>query len=411
MNTLASSYDIAVKTTETQYPRVNSVNNYIHWLPYADMMNVDKTDTDFTIFNDSTTLSGNLLLESAGLSGGGKMDLNNSDLQSDLFTYKAYDIFSDTADFYLKSLHTEGFTVLTDNINAHINYQQMKGWFRSNEDFTLVNFPDNKYVSYIDYFIWDMMRKELAMGSKTDSVEVDYTDEDSEPEGPRYISLHHEQDSLNFISPLAYYDYEKNHINAKGVKFIEVADARIYPNEGNVTVERDAKMRTLEDARIRTNKETKFHTIHSASLNITGKNFYLGFGNYDYMDETGEIQIIHFDEIKVDSSLQTIAGGDIFESANFHLSPVYQFQGRSFLKSSDPLLTFTGGVRIEHNCDQIMPQWLYFNTRIHPFNIYIPLPEQPVNIDRDKIYAGMFMYYDSVTGFHIHYGFNILVVA
>ncbi|GAH73065.1 unnamed protein product, partial [marine sediment metagenome] len=108
MNTLASSYDIAVKTTETQYPRVNSVNNYIHWLPYADMMNVDKTDTDFTMFNDSTTFSGNLLLEPAGLSGGGKMDLNNSDLQSNLFTYKAYDIFSDTADFYLKSLHTEG---------------------------------------------------------------------------------------------------------------------------------------------------------------------------------------------------------------------------------------------------------------------------------------------------------------
>ena len=77
------------------------------------------------------------------------------------------------------------------------------------------------YPGYLDHFIWDMDKKELAMGSPNASAEVDYTDEDSEPEGPRYISLHHEQDSLNFVSPLAYYDYKKNFINAKGVKFID----------------------------------------------------------------------------------------------------------------------------------------------------------------------------------------------
>jgi len=402
MNTLATDYTIAQKTTEVEYPKVNSVNNYIHWVPYDDKMYADKTDTDFTIFNDSTKLNGSLLLEPTGLSGNGKMDLKNSDLHSDLFTYKSYDIYSDTADFYLKSLHTEGFTVLTDNVNAHIDYRKKKGWFKSNEEFTLVNFPDNRYVSYIDYFIWDMTQKELAMGSWTDTVSVDYTDEDIEPYGPRYISLHPDQDSLNFVSPLAYYDYENNHINAKGVKFIEVADSRIYPSEGLVTVERDAKMRTLEDATIRTNKTTKYHTIHSATLNIASRNYYSGFGNYDYVDETGEVQLIHFDEIKVDSGLISIASGDIYETADFHLSPVYQFQGRAFLKSIDSLLTFKGGALIEHNCENLNPQWLYFNSRIDPYNIYIPLAEQPVNIERNKIYAGMFMHYDSV---HIYPAF------
>ncbi len=396
MNTIASHFNIAQKTSETQYPKVHSVNNYIHWVPYADKLFADKTDTDFTMFNDSTKLAGSLLLEPTGLSGNGKMDLKNSDLHSDLFTYKSQDIYADTSNFYLKSLHTDGFTVLTDNVNAHVNYREKKGWFKSNDEFTLVNFPDNKYVSYIDYFIWDMTKKELAMGTFTDLVGMDTTDEDVEPYGPRYISLHHDQDSLNFVSPLAYYDYEKNHINAKGVKFIEVADARIYPSEGEVTVERDAKMRTLEDAIIRTHKDTKYHTIHTATLNITGRNFYSGFGNYDYVDETGEVQLIHFDDIKVDSGLLSVARGDIYESANFRLSPAFQFQGRAFLKSVDSLLTFKGGVMMEHNCDVIKPQWLYFSSRIDPADIYIPLPEQPVNFDRNKIYAGMYMYYDSV---------------
>ncbi|MGD2035351.1 MAG: hypothetical protein PVF73_09870, partial [Bacteroidales bacterium] len=404
MNTLASEYRIAQRTTETEYPKVESVNDDIHWLPYADKMYAKKTDTDFTMFNDSTKLNGNLLLEPSGLSGEGKMDLTNSDIQSDLFTYKSYDIYSDTADFYLRSLHTDGFTVLTDNVNAHINYRQKKGWFRSNEDFTLVSFPDNKYVSYIDYFVWDMTKKQLAMGTWSDSVSVEYTDEDMfiEPVGPRYISLHPDQDSLNFVSPIAYYDYEKNHINATNVKFIEVADSRIYPFEGFVTIERNAKMRTLEDAIIRTDKLTNYHTIYDATLNITGKNYYGGFGNYDYIDENDEAQMIHFNDISVDSTGVTVAKGEIFEASDFRLSPVYQFHGQAILRSPNRLLTFRGGVKIEHNCREIEPQWLYFVSEIDPEDIYIPLPEQPVNIERNKIYSGLYLYYDSV---HIYPAF------
>lgn len=402
MNTLSARYEIARKTTETQYPGVKSVNNYIHWMPYADVMHIQKSDTDFNMFNDSTFLSGTLNLSPTGLSGSGRMNLSNADMRSDEFTYRADDIQSDTADFFLKSLHAEGFTVLTENVSATINYQQRKGWIKSNEEYTLVEFPDNKYISYLDNFIWDMDKKELTMGSATASTEVDYTDEDSEPEGPRYISVHHDQDSLSFVAPLASYNYEKNEINAMGVKFIQVADARIYPFEGEVTIERDAKMRTLEKAWIRTDTLTKYHTIHSATLNIAGKNYYSGFGNYDYIDENDEVHLIHFKEIKVDSGKHTVASGEIFEAANFLLSPAFLFQGRAFLRAPDSLLTFKGGVKIEHNCDQLLPSWLYFQTAIDPNNIYIPLPEQPVDINRSKIYTGMYMYYDSV---HIYPAF------
>jgi hypothetical protein len=396
MNTISTRYTIEQQLTETQYPMVHSENNYIHWLPYFDEMYAEYTETDFTMYNDSTFLRGGLKLEPSGLSGWGRMDLKNSELESDLFTYQAFDIYSDTADFFLKSLNTEGFTVLTENINAHINYQQKKGWFRSNEGFTLVNFPENKYVSYIDYFVWDMTERELAMGSQTEPEEIDYTDEDTEPVGPRYISLHYDQDSLNFVSPLAYYDYENNQIKASGVKFIKVADARIYPEEGKLIVERDAHMRTLERATIRTDTLIKYHTLHTATIGISGRNYYSGFGNYDYIDENGETQLIHMDEIKVDSGGHTMASGDIYESANFRLSPVYQFQGRAFLAAEKKLLTFRGGVKIEHNCEKPLPDWLYFTSEIDPEDIYIPVAEQPVNIDREKIYAGMYMYYDSV---------------
>ena len=44
--------------------------------------------------------------------------------------------------------------------------------FSSNEDFTLVSFPENKYVSFLDHFEWDMNRKILAMGSSKSAASV-----------------------------------------------------------------------------------------------------------------------------------------------------------------------------------------------------------------------------------------------
>lgn len=396
MNTKSQRFEIAQQTTTTEYPKVSSLNNTIHWEPYNDVMWSYRTNTNFTMFNDSTSLAGDLKLEPAGLSGWGRMDLKNSDLQSDLFTYKSAEIFSDTSDFYLKSLRNEGFTVLTDNVKSHINYNQRKGWFKSNEDYSLVTFPENKYISYIDQFMWDMTQRTLAMGSKSKPELPDYTNEDVEPEGPRFISTDREQDSLSFVSPLAFYDYQNNFINATGVKFIEVADARIYPNEGLVTVQPNYLLKPMENARVRANKISKFHTLHTATINVESRKSYNGFANYDYVDENSDIQQIHFKNIKVDSIGQTIAQGDINEKNEFTLSPVYNYQGKVYLYANDSLLTFDGSTKINHLCEKLQPDWLYFRTRIYPKDIYIPVQEESKNIDRLKIFSGLFVYYDSV---------------
>jgi hypothetical protein len=396
MNTNSQRFEIARQTTTTEYPQTSSLNNYIHWEPYNDAMWSNKTNTDFTMFNDSTYLSGDLKLEPSGLSGWGRMDLKNSDLQSDLFTYKSAEIFSDTSDFYLKSLRKEGFTVLTENVNSHINYNLQKGWFKSNEEYSLVTFPENKYISYIDQFMWDMTKKTLAMGSQAAPELPDYTYEDVEPEGPRFISTDHQQDSLSFVSPLAYYDYQNNYINATGVKFVEVADARIYPDKGLVTVQPNYLLKQMENTRVRANKTTKFHTLHTATINIESRKSYNGSADYDYVDENNDIEVIYFKDVKVDSSGQTVAQGNIYEKNEFTLSPVYKYQGKVFLFATDSLLTFDGSTKINHLCDKLDPDWLYFKTRIYPNDIYIPVQEESKNIDRQKIFSGMFVYYDSV---------------
>lgn len=402
MNTICDRYDITLKASETQYPRVSSSADSIHWMPYADAMYAFKVNTDFTIFYDSIRMNGNLKLQPSGLSGNGRMDLRNSIISSDLFTYQAYDINSDTAIFRLKSLYNNNFTVLTENVKAHISFTQNKGWFKSNVGYGLVSFPDNKYISYLDNFMWDMTEKTLTLGSSHAADTTRNPWSDAELIGDRYISVQPKQDSLSFVSPLAYYDYKRNLLNATGVKYIEVADARIFPKDGKVTVETNAKIQTLEDSKIFANKFTRYHVIHTASVNILGKNYYEGIGNYDYIDENKKIQLIHFDKIRVDTSLQTVASGNIFESADFQLSPVYTYQGKVFLYAGDPLLTFNGALLVATDCENIKPDWLYFQSKIDPNNIMIPISEQPFNYNRNKIQSGIFLNYDSI---HIYPSF------
>lgn len=390
LNAVTRDFTIAQSVSETQFPQVSNNESKIHWLPYEDELYASKIGSNFKMFNDKTTLSGDLKLEPSGLSGSGRLIMEGAEIYSDQYTFGANEIDADTSDFYLKSLHKEGFTVLTENINSHIDFTQQKGFFQSNEDFTLVSFPENKYVSYLDNFEWDMNQKLLAMGSsKTTATDGELT-------GPTYISTDAEQDSLSFVAPLAFYDYDSNLIKATGVSYIDIADARIYPDDGKLTVNPDARLRNLYNATLTANRETGYYKMFNAALTIKSKNNYLGSAYYNYIDESEEEQVIYFSSLGVDNNLQTIGTGEITEDSDFTLSPSFRFYGKVFLEASRKNLTFDGGTRIEHFCDKIPSRWMHFRSEIDPANVMIPVGEDLIDTERNKIFNGLYMHYDSV---------------
>jgi hypothetical protein len=394
VNALTRDFTISQNSSGTQYPSVKSGNTRIHWLPYEDELFAYQVDSVFRMFNPTTALAGNLKLEPNGLSGEGRMYMQGAELLSDHFTYTANEIDADTSDFFLKSLHSKGFTVLTDNIDAHIDFSTRKGLFRSNEEFTLVSFPENKYVSFLDNFEWDMNQKILAMGSSASSTNTERDEDDLQ--GPRYISTDPEQDSLSFVSPVAYYDYDSNLIKATGVMYIDIADARIYPDEEKLTVNPDARLRTLYKANIIANRDTRYYNLFNSTVNIIGRNKYLGSAYYNYIDEAGQEQNIYFSTISTDNTLQSVGSGEIPKEEEFTLSPNYQYQGKVYLEANKPFLTFDGATYIEHNCANIPTRWLHFRSEIDPSKILIPISQEAIDIDRNKIFSGLYMYYDSV---------------
>jgi hypothetical protein len=73
------------------------------------------------------------------------------------------------------------------------------------------------------------------------------------------------------------------------------------------------------------------------------------------------------------------------------------------LYATDRFLTFDGGARIFHECSNNEDRYLKFRSVIDPENIYIPVPEQPLDINMNYIYEGVYICMDSA---HIYSAFN-----
>jgi len=389
---ISRDFQIRKQIAGTEYPKVNSANNDIKWYTQMDKFYAYEKDKDFTMFSDTVKLKGNLLLEPSGLSGNGRMNLVEATLGSDLFKYKSERILSDSSDFRLVGSTKEMPAMNTDNVNINIDFIAKKGQFNANNDFTLVEFQENRYISKLDMLTWNMVNKEIEMGLSKKISSVIHADSLS---GARYISVLPAQDSISFVSEKTIFDYKNLYLNAQEVPYIQVADARIFPKDGKLTVEKNAKIRRLTKAKILADFTNRFYNLYNSNVEIFARKDYKASGDYDYIDENKVPWLIHFTEIKVDTSIQTIGKAAITVIDSFHLSPQFEYQGNVELFARRPDLTFDGATRLKHQCS-VGKSWLRFDAEINPDSILIPVPKEPIDINLKKIYAGSMITRDSM---------------
>ena len=405
MNADVKSFDNKEQIASIEFPQVLGTDVYTHWEPYNDQMFTSKVYKEIKMFNDQAVLHGTTVLGPSGMTGFGKMEFVDAVMSSNLYVYKQNTFDSDTANFNLKSLDlSEGFDFKTDNVNAHIDFNERLGEFVSNDGNSTIEFPKNQYICFMDKFTWYMDKEELMLSSTEKNLELQKVDtaglsptelEDVELVGSQFISLHPRQDSLNFFAPTANYNRRTGIITANDVKFIRVADATVYPGDGKVVVEKQAKMQTLKESKIRANNTTRYHHFFNCLTTIYGKKDYMASGDYNYIDETKSKQVIHFDVIAVDDSVQTYATGKIGVTEDFTLSPRFAYTGGVRLTASKEFLTFFGSTKINHECENLKRYWVNFEGEIDPEDIYIPINSKMKDINDNTIHSSIMMAHDS----------------
>lgn len=375
-----------------QFPDVSSPDAYVTYVPKKNLLKASSTpQNDLVFFNGQSKLRGTAVIEPNGMTGFGIMSLEKANLGSDKFKFKRWDVDADTAIFNLKNTYAEtdedALAFKTDNVLAHVSFKERKGEFKSNDGESTISFPVNQYICKMDFFTWLMDQDEVELESrKREDIAINT---DLDLVGPNFFSVHPKQDSLQFKAPKAAFSLKEKTITCTKTEFIDVADARIYPDSMKVVIRKKAKMDPLENSRIVANYITKYHTFVNARTEITARRAYTSVGDYPYFDADSSKTLLHMDKIVVDSSFQTYATGNVSADANFRLSKHFDYYGKLAIRASNPLIRFDGATRINHSCDKFAKNWMSFSAQIDPKNIQIPVSSSMKSLDGQSISAGI----------------------
>ena len=391
--------------SSTLFPEVTADNSKIRWYPYEDEFFVEPTDNSgFNMFDNGTRLQGTLLLKSTGLSGEGEISLKDSYLEGRNYSFSPSRIQTDSASYKLKSLSGSGFSFIADDAEVEVDFVSAKSNFSLNSDSSVVKFPEVNYMCTMTDFEYDMQERVLSMSQKERAgSELMRPDELlrqnlNELEAPGFFSTHMVNDTISFSASDGKYLLDEEKIMLNNVNYIPVADALIQPENGQLSIGKRARMEALENAIIAINNR---HIIHDASVDITRSTAYTARGTYDYIDESGTVHPIDFEEIKVDS-MQSQGRGHIAGYKEFMLSPFFSFQGDVSLSGNKDKLYFLGSSGIVHDCDQIASSAVRFESEINPDNVIIPLGERPRDLNGKLITVGTYITIDST---HIYSAF------
>jgi hypothetical protein len=397
VNAIAEVYRNEPREDDPEVPEVRGENVYVSYIPAQKVLYAASNDkNELHMYPDSTSrMDGRIALRPEGMTGEGRMFIENGEVLSNLFKFKHHELDADTAEFKLRTVDLDEMAFKTENVAAHINFEKRKGEFKSNDGESFVQFPENQYICYMDQFNWFLDKDDLEMESKAKGAVNIETDLDLA--GSNFFSIHPDQDSLQFKSPKAKFDVRKKILTCEDVEYITVADARISPKDGIVVIKKKAKMQEFEGAEILANYITKYHNIFDATVSIFARKDYVASGYYNYIDESEGQQKFYFSNIHPDTTYQTTAKGAVKEDEKFRLSPQFDYYGDIEMKATFKELTFTGDVRLSgHTCSGIARNWMSFTAEIDPKDIYIPVATEMLDSKGQSIGAGMILNTDSI---------------
>lgn len=359
------------------------------FVPGKRALSVSTRRDSLVLFRGETKFAGTCLLTDDGMLGTGEMALKGAKLRGDELNLFQRQIEADTAAFEIRGMRSGLLAFATDNVRANVDFDKRYGDFETNGGETKIDLPENQYYCYMDAFRWFMDEAEVELSSSRKAEDDIVIDTSEDKELSNFISYHADQDSLHFLSPKARYNVETSVIECNAIKEIAVADARIQPDSGQVTIRKRAKMDPLEKAVVIANDVTRYHRIFDATLQINGRLSYKGSGIILYKDLNDAEFPIVMTEIEVDSAYNTIATGTLDANDAFMLSPAFQFAGDVRLLASREELAFDGAVRLAHACPDLASEWLQFASTIDPDEVLIPVDAAPINERNRDLVSGI----------------------
>lgn len=381
-NGAANKHVVDEQLAGTEFPPASVDDAYLHWEPYQDQMFINTIENPIDVFRE-TQLVGNSKITPYGMFGTGVFKFNRADITSKLFAFKHHEVQADTSDLRIYDISNgnDNIAFRTDNYNSHVDFKTRKGHFVANGDASTVFFVKNEIKAKASEFYWDPIDSTLLRFKWDDpykDTDIDNTPirdlVDMQPDHANELYASDLSIGYRFGALNAEFDFTKNVIFAHGVRFINIGDAAITPKNGDVIIREKAAMDELKQSRILAGRDNKYHELYNCNTRIkTATRFYAN-GYYDYIDAEKAAQTLYFDTVYYIK--ETFGEAKIPMEMNFQFSDQFGFDGRAELHSTQPFLSYFGGVEIRTGCDTVKHARMKILQQVDPENIMLQIHER-----------------------------------
>lgn len=381
---------------DKEFPAVTGKNDSLYWMPYMDSLSVFSTKNKFKMYT-SARHDGRLTVSNNGLTGGGNFYYDIATMHSQNYDFKHHEMRSPSLDIDLYDSLLDDYYIRATDHKGYMNFEEDRGNFVANGNAQPLEFPINMFKTFSKEFDWLVKEKQLIFKYEDPYSLVDIPNTDikelytMKSQGNELISTHPAQKQLKFTTTKATYDFSKYEIKAEGVRFIEIADAAIFPENGIVQIYRRAEIAKLNNSKILANTDNQFHEIYKTNIMLESSESYRGDGYYSYVDADSNAQEIYLDSVWVTRGQNkfTRGQGKVGQDANFTLNPHFGYSGTVTLKAEDEYLSMRGAVSLLYSCDTNVYAPVRFVGSVNPDSVLIPIGEHTRDTNNRPVVAAI----------------------
>ncbi len=367
----------------SEKPQVFGEQVAINWHPYKDSMYLSVKEKGFKIFKEGNyTLRDLLILTPGGLKGRGIFNWDKGQITSELYSFGAHTVESDTSNLTIKAKGLDHLALDTKNVYTRLNFKNNIGTVRANSDSVYTELPYNTYITSLNEFDWDMKNETITFKA----------DEDGKGS---FKSTNDEHDGLVFWGKEAFYDLKTYELKLGGVSKIETADAFVVPDSGQIEILKLGTMKTLTNATIIADTANQYHVIRRATVEVLGRKKYRASGFYEYNlgDRKQEFALTEITGEPVGKGKKknrkclTSAVGKTTPGQEFYIDEKIKFSGDIGLVASRPNLDFSG---FAYLASDKLPktEWFSVNSLGDKLNLHLSYNE-PKNKAGDILRTGL----------------------
>lgn len=370
---------------QTSFPQAYVENYSMKWLPLKDSMYITNNKEPFQFYNQTASLDGEAIFTSQGLLGKGTLFTRGSEAISEEMTFKQQQFSAGHAEFEIKSSNPKKPALAGKDVHLDFNLEKNDASISPEiEGVAAIEFPYAQFKTSITKALWDMEEETVQM-SKPEDVDI---------ANSYFYATRKELDSLVFNAEEAIYRIPLLQLDIFGVPYIQVADAKITPENNQVQVLENATLETFNNATLVIDTLNEYHKLYKGTIDILSRNEFKGKATYELVSaaDTFAIEMTDFHQEEVQEgkmiTKHTVAKGEVQKSQNILISPGMLYKGLVNMNAQKEALELDGEVKLDFKRIPNYDTWISYKSEAGQKQLEFDF-EQSVTDQGDPLVAGL----------------------